>query len=60
MNIIILNHLLILELPYMAYKCKLIAGNLTLTEHTDYKWSSKEEMQELDFAEADKPFINLI
>lgn len=43
-----------------AYKCKLIAGNLTLTEHTDYKWSSKKEMQELDFAEADKPFINLI
>ena len=40
-----------------AYKCKLIEGNLTLTEHTDFKWATMEEMKEMDFAEADKPFI---
>lgn len=43
-----------------AYKCKLIKGNLTLTEHTDYKWASKEEMKKMDFAEADKPFISCL
>lgn len=40
-----------------AYKCKIIKGTLTLTEHTDYKWATIEEMKQMDFAEADKPFI---
>lgn len=40
-----------------AYKCKLVAKSLTLTEHTDYKWASYEEMKKLDFASADIPFM---
>ncbi len=40
-----------------AYKCRLIEGNLTLTEHTEARWSTIEEMKEMDFAAADKPFI---
>ncbi len=40
-----------------AYKCKLLAGKLTLTEHTESKWASIEEMKKMDFAEADKLFI---
>lgn len=40
-----------------AYKCKLISGKLTLTEHTESKWATIEEMKKMDFAEADKPFI---
>ncbi len=40
-----------------AYKCRLIEGNLTLTEHTAARWATIEEMKEMDFAAADKPFI---
>lgn len=40
-----------------AYKCKLIYGKITLTEHTDFKWTTMKEMQSMNFAQADKPFI---
>ena len=40
-----------------GYRCKLISGNLELTEHTAFKWATKEEMKLMKFAEADKPFI---
>ena len=43
-----------------AYKCKLISGDLTLSEHTDSKWVTVEEMKNMDFAEADKPLIELL
>lgn len=43
-----------------AYKCRFVSGDLSLTEHTDSKWTSVVEMQDMDFAEADKPFINII
>lgn len=43
-----------------AYKCKLISGDLTLSEHTDAKWVTVDEMQNMDFAEADKPLIELL
>lgn len=42
-----------------AYKCKLISGDLSLTEHIDKKWVSKKELYDLDFAEADKTIFNL-
>ena len=40
-----------------GYRCKLISGNLELTEHTESRWCTKEEMKEMNFAEADKPFL---
>ena len=43
-----------------AYKCKLISGDLTLSEHTDSKWVTVEEMKNMNFAEADKPLIELL
>lgn len=43
-----------------AYKCKLIKGNLELTEHVEKAWKTKEEMKQMNFAQADKPFINEI
>lgn len=42
-----------------AYKCRLISGDLRISEHSDAKWLSFDEMNEYDFAEADKPFIDL-
>ena len=43
-----------------AYECKLIEGNLTLTEHTDKKWVNINELKNINFAEADKPIVDLI
>ena len=43
-----------------AYKCKLISGDLTLSEHTASKWVKVKEMKNMDFAEADKPLIELL
>lgn len=41
-----------------GYRCKLIKGNLELTEHVEKAWKTKEEMKQMNFAQADKPFIN--
>lgn len=43
-----------------GYICKLIEGNLELTEHTEKKWININELYSVDFAEADRPFIDLI
>lgn len=40
-----------------AYRCKLINGNLELSEHTESKWATIEEMKKMAFAAADKPFL---
>ena len=40
-----------------AYRCKLIKGNLTLSEHIDSCWKKKEDLRNFDFAPADKPFL---
>lgn len=40
-----------------AYRCKLIKGNLELTEHVEKAWKTKEEMKNMNFAAADKVFI---
>ena len=43
-----------------VYLCKLIDGNLSLTEHVDSKWFNKEDLKLVGFCEADKPFIEMI
>ena len=40
--------------------CKLVKGNLTLSEHTESKWVNKEELASVDFANADIPFLKMI
>lgn len=40
-----------------AYKCILISGDLKISEHSDSKWLSFDEMHNYDFAKADIPFI---
>lgn len=40
-----------------AYLCKVKSGDLTISEHVEEKWATLEEMLQMDFAEADKPFI---
>ena len=45
------------DLTMYAYKCRLISGNLELTEHVDAKWMKKSELKSLDWAEADKDLV---
>ena len=52
-----------LEKPFIitmyAYLCKLVNGNLELTEHVDSCYASVEEMKLMDFAAADIPLIDI-
>ena len=43
-----------------AYLCDLVSGNLTLSEHVDSKWLSINELESVDWAEADKPIIKIV
>ena len=53
-----------LEKPFSitmyAYECRLIQGELRLTEHTEKKWVKKEDLTKLDFAPADRPIVQMI
>ena len=43
-----------------AYECKLLEGNLELTEHTEKRWVNKQSLLDLKFAPADLPIIDYI
>ncbi len=40
-----------------VYKCKHISGDINDTEHQSLKWVKPENMEALDWAEADKPIV---
>jgi len=41
-----------------AFHCKILSGELTLTEHLDQKWLSRSELKDLDWAAADVPIVD--
>ena len=43
-----------------TYRCELLEGTPTLTEHINMAWSSKEELDNLKFSDADAPTLKLI
>lgn len=43
-----------------TYRCELISGEPTLTEHLAMAWSSKDELDKLDFSKADAPTLKKI
>jgi 8-oxo-dGTP diphosphatase len=45
------------HLTMHAYTCALKNGEITLQEHVDMKWLSTEELNQLDWAEADVPVV---
>ena len=45
------------ELTMHSYICDVEDTNLTLTEHIDYKWLKKNELEHLDWAAADIPIV---
>jgi len=40
-----------------TYRCELLEGTPTLTEHIDMAWSTKEELDQLTFSKADDPTL---
>lgn len=48
------------EIRLLFYKANLISEGIELLEHEDYKWITKEEKDNFEFAEADKAVFNLI
>jgi len=46
------------ELTMISFICDVDKMSLTLTEHIDYKWLTKAELEGLDWAEADIPIVN--
>lgn len=43
-----------------TYRCELLEGTPTLTEHIDMAWSNKEELDKLNFSKADNPTLEKI
>jgi len=40
-----------------TYRCTLVSGTPTLSEHIDMAWSDKEELDKLTFSPADDPVL---
>lgn len=45
------------HLTMHSFLCSCATNDLTLTEHTDFKWLSKHELKNLDWAGADVPIV---
>ena len=43
-----------------TYRCELLEGTPTLTEHINMAWSNKEELDQLEFSPADKSTLDKI
>jgi 8-oxo-dGTP diphosphatase len=43
-----------------AYQCSILEGNLTLSEHLDSKWLTREELGNVDWAPADLPIVERV
>ena len=48
------------EITMHAFLCSLINGKLELSEHVDSKYATIDEMKLMDFADADKPILDMI
>lgn len=40
-----------------VYRCKYVSGTINDTEHQNLKWTKTDDMESLDWAEADKPIL---
>lgn len=45
------------QIRLIPYFCKIAEGNITLTEHIDYKWLVVEDLNKLNWSEADMVLI---
>lgn len=43
-----------------AYRCSILEGTLTLSEHLDSRWLAREELDSVDWAPADLPIVERV
>lgn len=48
------------QLTMHSYLCSCPTNELTLTEHTDFKWLSKDTLKDLDWAAADEEIVGRV
>lgn len=48
------------KLTLHGFYCDIIKGEIALTEHLDSKWLNKDELESLDWAAADIPFLKIL
>ena len=67
LDVDVLDHFIDVEHQYpdfiikmYCYKCKAHSLDFKLNVHKDFKWLLKEELNSLDWAEADKPIVKKI
>ena len=48
------------DIKLLFYKATLLSNQIELLEHEDYKWITKKDKDNYEFAEADKIVFNLI
>jgi len=63
----VLNHIITVDHQYKTFKLtmhafysKVINGKLQLSEHINSKWLERNELCDLDWADADVPIINIL
>ncbi|QZY54929.1 8-oxo-dGTP diphosphatase MutT [Crassaminicella profunda] len=44
----------------IAYTCEIVKGKIILTDHSEYKWVKKEDLNQYELAPADIHFVNLL
>ena len=47
-----------ISIELMAFRTIWIGGEINSTDHKDYKWVTIEELDQFDFAPADRPFVD--
>ena len=45
------------SIKLLAYRTRLVSGNLSLRDHAEFRWVSTEQLSDYDFAPADIPFV---
>lgn len=46
-----------LDITLSAYRATIQSGQITLHEHSDYRWVAIPELRHFDFCEADRPIV---
>lgn len=54
------HHYNTFEITLHAYLCDLQQGSLTLSEHLVSRWLAKDELETVDWAEADIPIMQMV
>ena len=47
-----------ISIELMAFRTIWVGGEINSTDHKDYKWVTIDELDQFDFAPADRPFVD--